>query len=117
MMDLRNTAAKLFGSEAEAGEYDGPYVVRPGQLEILVRTPGSFEDAVVYADELMRGAAVMVSFNSVDMTTRNRIFDYLNGVSYIINASVSKISDKILIWTPEQVTVDKKEAKKSSWLG
>ena len=40
-MDLKNSALKLFNnSEESADTYTGPYVVRPGQLDILVRTPG-----------------------------------------------------------------------------
>lgn len=37
-MDLKNTALKFFNSEENPETYNGPYVVRPGQLDILVRT-------------------------------------------------------------------------------
>ena len=46
--------------------------------------------------------------------TRYRIFDYLNGVSYIINADVKKINDDLLLYAPEQVQVNKEEARTSS---
>ena len=62
------------------------------------------------------GAALMISFAEIDNETRNRIFDYLNGVSYIINATVSKVSDSILLYAPNQVDVDKQAVKHSSWL-
>ncbi len=53
-MDLKNSALKLFNnSEESADTYTGPYVVRPGQLDILVRTPRAYEDAVAYADRLI----------------------------------------------------------------
>ena len=88
-MDFKNSAMKLFNNEEPADTYAGPYVVRPGQLDILVRTPHTYEDAVSYADKLMEGSAVMLDFSEVDKETRIRIFDYMCGVSYIVNASIS----------------------------
>ena len=116
-MDLKNSAMKLFNNEESADVYTGPYVVRPGQLDILVRTPHTYEDAVSYADKLMEGCAVMVDFSEVDKETCNRIFDYMCGVSYIVNASISKVSDTIMMYAPAHVDVDKQTVKKTSWLG
>ena len=107
-MDLKNSALKLFNnSEESADTYTGPYVVRPGQLDILVRTPRAYEDAVAYADRLIEGCAIMLDFTEVDKETRNRIFDYMCGVSYIVNASISKVSESILMYAPSHVDVDK----------
>ena len=116
-MDLRNSALKLFSHEETVDSYTGPYVVHPGQLDILVRTPHSYEDAVGYADKLINGCALMLDFTEVDKATRIRIFDYMCGVSYIVNARISKVSESILMYAPEHVSVDKHTAKKSSWLG
>jgi cell division inhibitor SepF len=115
-MDLKNTALKFFGNNADAEGYEGPYLLQSGKLEILVRMPHAFEDATEYADALMHGCALMVSFAEADDETRNRIFDYLNGVSYIIHASVARVSPTILLYAPEQVEVDKQLARKTSWL-
>lgn len=38
MMDFKNSAMKLFSNEEPIDIYTGPYVVRPGELDILVRT-------------------------------------------------------------------------------
>ena len=116
-MDFKNSAMKLFNNEEPADTYAGPYVVRPGQLDILVRTPHTYEDAVSYADKLMEGSAVMLDFSEVDKETRIRIFDYMYGVSYIVNASISKVSDSIMMYAPARVDVEKQAAKKTSWLG
>ena len=53
MMDFKNSAMKLFSNEEPIDIYTGPYVVRPGELDILVRTPHTYEDAVSYADKLI----------------------------------------------------------------
>lgn len=123
-MSLKNTAMRfLIGDEAEDRQdnFAGPRLLKSGQLNILVRSPKSFDDVRDYADSLMSGSAVMVSFDAVDATLKNRIFDYLNGVSYIVRASVSKISDDLLLYAPQHVEVcEERISKRSgvrSWLG
>ena len=116
-MDFKNSAMKLFNNEEPADTYAGPSVVQHGQMAILVRTPHTYEDAVSYADKLMEGSAVMLDFSEVDKETRIRIFDYMCGVSYIVNASISKVSDSIMMYAPARVDVEKQAAKKTSWLG
>ena len=124
-MDFKNTALKFFTSDVDAEQeeqYAGPRLVKTGHLNIMVRTPRSFTDVREYADSLMGGAAILVSFEAVDGALKNRIFDYLNGVSYIVSASVEYISDDLLMYAPAQVTVAKEKGVKrsaglGSWLG
>ncbi len=114
-MGLKNTAMKFFmAEEQEERSYEAPRLVKSGHLNILVRTPMSFGDVREYADALMSGSAIMVDFSSVDVALKNRIFDYLNGVSYIIGAHVKKVSDNLLMYAPEHVEVDKEVAPKRS---
>lgn len=116
-MGLKNTAMKFFWSdemEEQQEEYTRPRLLKSEHLNIMVRTPKSFADVREYADSLMNGSAIMVCFDAVDEALRYRIFDYLNGVSYIINADVKKINDDLLLYAPEQVQVNKEEARTSS---
>ena len=109
-MDLKNAARKLWHSDVEEDQvYSGPYLVKGGHMDILVRSPRQFSDVREYADSL----------DAVDSAMKNRIFDYLNGVSYIIGATVSKVSENLLMYAPNHVEVDKEAVKKStrSWLG
>lgn len=122
-MDLKNTAKKFFWADDEElqEEYTTPRLVKSSHLNIMVRTPKAFADVREYADALMSGSAIMVSFDAVDGVLKRSIFDYLNGVSYIIGASVSIVNDDLLLYAPEQVEVDKKQPVKrsgvmSSWL-
>ena len=118
-MDFKNTAMKFFTSAPDdelEEQYAGPRLVKTGHLNIMVRTPRSFTDVREYADSLMGGAAILVSFEAVDVALKNRIFDYLNGVSYIVSASVEYISDDLLMYAPAQVTVAKERGVKRSGL-
>ncbi len=121
-MDFKNTAMKFFSAEEHEEQlFDGPRLLKSGHLNIMIRTPKSFSDVRDYADALMSGSAIMVCFDAVDAALKNRIFDYLNGVSYIVNASVSKVNDDLLLYAPEQVGVNKETVLKRSgvrsWLG
>ena len=119
-MDFKGTAKRFLSMEdheEQTHEYSGPRLVKSGHLNIVVRTPKSFSDVREYADSLMGGSAIMVSFEAVDPALRNRIFDYLNGVSYIVNASVSCVTDDLLLYAPENVEVNKETIVKRSGFG
>lgn len=108
-MGFKNTAMKWFmAEEVEEEVVERPRLVKSsGHLNIMVRTPRDFNDVRAYADDLMNGNAIMVSFSTVEPTLKNRIFDYLNGVSYIVDASVHIVDDNMLMYAPSRVTVEK----------
>ena len=120
-MSWKNTAMKFFmAEEGQEEQFSRPQLVSTsGRLDIVVRTPKTFEDVKEYADYLMSGSAIMISFDAVDGAMKNSIFDYLNGVAYIVRASVSRVNEDLLLYAPEQVDVNKEVAKKGmrSWLG
>ncbi len=108
-MDLKKIFAAEDTEEAEK-VYEGPRLLETSHLNVLIREPKSFADVREYADAILKGAAVMVCFEAVDDALRNRIFDYLNGVSYIVDASVSKVSEDVLLYAPRKVSVDRHPA-------
>jgi FtsZ-interacting cell division protein YlmF len=117
MMNLKGVAKLFYSDEEESENYGAPRMVNSGRLDIIARSPREFRDAREYADALAAGSALMVSFDHVDGMLRNRIFDYLNGVSYVIGARVARINDNLLMYTPAEVQVEKESTKKSrSWL-
>ena len=71
-MDLKNTALKFWRTEEEESGYGGPCLVKSEHMDILVRTPRQFSDVREYADALMSGCTLMVSFEAVDCVMRNR---------------------------------------------
>ena len=117
-MSLKGKAMKFFMSDTEDEQeiYETPRLVKSGHLNIMVRTPKNFGDVREYADSLMGGSAIMICFDAVDGALRNRIFDYMNGVMYIVGASVSRVNDDLLLYAPQQVSISKGIAKSRSWL-
>ena len=110
-MDLKNTARKFISFPSDTDEeYNGPYVVKPQQLDFLVRNPHSFKDAEDYGKELMDGKAV----RSVDRETKIRIFDYLCGVAYIMHANVVNVKENFMLYAPQRVAIDKVSKHKTS---
>ena len=105
-MDFKKMFAADENEEAEK-VYEGPRLLETSHLNVLIREPKAFADVREYADAIMKGSAVMVSFTAVDDALRNRIFDYLNGVSYIVDASVSVVGEGVLFYAPRKVSVDK----------
>lgn len=118
-MDLKGKALSFFMNDVEEDEqqvFEGPRLVKSGHLNIMIRTPKNFGDVREYADSLISGSAIMVCFDAVDGALKNRIFDYMNGVSYIVGASVSRVNDDLLLYAPQQVSISKKIVKSRSWL-
>lgn len=118
-MDLKGKALKFFMSDVEEEEqqvFEGPRLVKTGHLNIMIRTPKNFGDVREYADSLIGGSAIMICFDAVEGALKNRIFDYMNGVSYIVGATVSRVNEDLLLYAPQQVSISKKITKSRSWL-
>lgn len=76
-------------------------------LRVLVATPERYDDALVYADQLKARAALVINFENVQPSVQRSIIDFLNGVCYVINGNVQRVSDTILVYTPDQVDINK----------
>lgn len=113
-MNLQS-AKKMFWDTEEETATAGPYLLASKHLNILVRVPTQFADVKDYADALMAGDTVLVSYDSLEPLMRQRVSDYLNGVSYIIGATVEKVTGELMIYAPSTTSVSK-EMKKRSWL-
>jgi FtsZ-interacting cell division protein YlmF len=106
---------KLLQTQTEVGKIEENPIAIKSDLNILIRTPKAFKDVQDYADFLIHGNTILVSFSNVEVDIKQRIFDYLNGVSYIIDANVEKISDDMTLYVPNTANVSK-DSKRRSWL-
>lgn len=79
-----------------------------GSLKIIVDLPTGFDDVQAYADHLRNNIAVIVNYQQVDLATQQRMSDFLNGVCYIMDGCVQRISGQVVLYTYANIDVDKK---------
>lgn len=78
-------------------------VVKPHELTVKIYNPESFDQVVGIADDILGKKAAVVNYESVVESEQRRISDFINGVCYISDGSVSMISDKIFLYMPPGV--------------
>lgn len=76
-------------------------------MKVLVANPVNYQDVLLYADNLRANTAVVLNFEHVDEETQRAMVDFLNGVCYVINGNVQRVSELILMYTPENVDISK----------
>ncbi|SDF58563.1 cell division protein SepF [Sporolituus thermophilus] len=80
---------------------------KPANLKIIAATPQTFDDIRFYADYLQANYAVIINMEKVDAKIRQRITDFLNGVSYVTGSTAERVSDEIILYVPPFVEVGK----------
>lgn len=105
------------------GAVRDPYVVRPRQtqvqaqpqkqpehkgqeLKIGVFAPKSFDDVQAIADEIRGLRAVVVNYDLVEPALQRRICDFMNGVCYVLDGDVRRISDNMVLYVPSGVGIE-----------
>lgn len=107
-MGFRTTTKKMFA--ADETKRSAPQINAGQRMDVVVRMPVQFEDVQEYADALIGGNIVFLNLEKLDGADRNRVFDYMNGVAYIVKANVDVVSDyTLLLYAPANVTIDKRE--------
>lgn len=116
-MNVVGKAKELFNPgkrEAEQEQYVTPRLVKPSSLDMVVCNPKSFAEVRGYADLLLNNSVIIICLEGLDQETRMRIFDYMNGVMYVAQASANIINDDMLLYAPGNVDVNNFEAAKGS---
>ncbi len=66
----------------------------------------TLEDARVVADGLKEGVQQVINLASTAQGMRERIIDFLNGVTYAIEGSVERVSEHVFLYAPPQAIVE-----------
>ncbi|WP_196599235.1 cell division protein SepF [Pectinatus frisingensis] len=74
-------------------------------MQILVFKLNSFDEVKSVADELKQKRATLVNYEKVDVETQKRICDFINGVCYVLNGEVKRISSTMVLYVPENITI------------
>lgn len=86
------------------------------QMEVVITTPESLEEAGEVCDDLKAKKTVVVNLEKVEHETAQRISDFLCGACYALDGSIRLISDEIFIIGPLNVDISgqfKEELKAS----
>lgn len=109
-MGFRSSTKKMFASD-EVKSNVVTHDTSQG-VNIMIRIPNCFEDVHDYANALMQGNVLFLNLERLNGVDRNRVFDYLNGVAYVVSANVDTLGETGLIYSPVNVTIDKQEENK-----
>lgn len=74
-------------------------------LNVKIYVPRSFDQVPEIADDLKAGRAVLVNYERVELEEQRRICDFINGVCYIMNGEVKRVSTAMVLYAPDGVNV------------
>lgn len=90
-------------------------VVKTPQLTMKIYTPTKYDEQVKQiADDLIKKNAVIVNFEGVDEIEQQRIGDFVIGAVYMIDGKAEMISNKIILYVPNNIDYEHAAATVSS---
>lgn len=81
------------------------HTTKTPELSVDVHRPTNFDQVSRIADDLLAKRAAIVNFERVEAAEKQRIFDFVNGVSYVLECKASKISEDMMLYVPGSVDV------------
>ena len=78
-------------------------VVKSHDLTMKIYAPDNFDQVVGIADDILERKAAVVNYERVNADDQRRISDFVNGVCYVTDGTVSMISEKIFLYMPNGV--------------
>lgn len=91
----RQSMRVVGGTEAQAQE-----------MRIQIYTPQNFDGVSAIADDLKSKRSAIVNYEQVELAEQRRICDFLNGVCYVQNGSVRRITSTMVLYVPDGVAID-----------
>lgn len=78
---------------------------RVPSLDVKIHMPANFDHVPKIADDLRAGQAVLVNYERIEREEQRRICDFVNGVCFIMNGEVRRVSDTMVLYVPAGVNV------------
>lgn len=88
-------------------------VYEHANIKILVFEPTNFNDTRFVADALKDGKTVLINFEKIEPSEQVRICDFMNGACYVLDGSVKQITNKMVLYVPKGIAIEKIEANKA----
>ena len=65
------------------------------------------------ADALKDGKTVLINFEKIESSEQVRICDFMNGACYVLDGSVKQITNKMVLYVPKGIAIEKIESNKA----
>jgi cell division inhibitor SepF len=75
----------------------------PKSNEVYVIKPQAFDDAQTVADFLLRGRAIVINMEGLQLESAQRIIDFIGGACYGLGGELKAISASIFIAVPDNI--------------
>ena len=75
------------------------------ELAMEIHVPSNYEQVARIADDLLANRATIVNFERVEGNEQQRIFDFINGVSYVLDCAARRVSTNLMLYVPNGVDV------------
>ena len=74
-------------------------------MKIQIYTPQNFDSVSEIADALKAKRSAIVNYERVELPEQRRICDFLNGVCYVQNGEVRRITATMVLYVPDGVEI------------
>ena len=81
------------------------HTTKVSELAMEIHVPSNYEQVARIADDLLANHATIVNFERVEGNEQQRIFDFINGVSYVLNCAARRVSNNLMLYVPNGVDV------------
>lgn len=79
---------------------------RAAEMKIKIFMPQRFDDVREVADALKAKNSAIVNYERVELPEQQRICDFLNGVCYVQDGFVHRISNTMVLYAPNGVEIN-----------
>ena len=81
----------------------------PGDLQVHLVVPKSFNDAQQIADQFKDSIPVILNLQGTETDLSKRLIDFSSGLTYALDGGMQRIADKVFLLTPRNVEVSAEE--------
>ena len=75
------------------------------EMKIQIYTPQNFDSVSEIADALKSKRSAIVNYERVELSEQRRICDFLNGVCYVQDGEVRRITATMVLYVPDGVEI------------
>ena len=79
-------------------------LIKPPEFVMKVYKPADYSTISAISDDILAHKAAIVNYEYVHAEEQRRICDYLDGLCYAVDGTVTKISEKIFLYVPAGIS-------------